>query len=91
MYLKWVPTKDVQVGDRLACLLSDGRAFPEITGWRDDTFEDGYVQRVFTVGYAPWWVTCDESMMRHGLEGEALITAIGPCTERQARLCSERW
>jgi len=91
MYLKWVPTAEVQRGDRIACLLSDARSFPEVTGWSDRTLGDGYVQRIFTIGYAPWWVTCDDSMMRFALNGLALIVAIGPCRESQSRLCSERW
>jgi hypothetical protein len=66
------------VGDRVACLLSDARAYPRVTGWSDRTLDLSahglgvHVQRTFTVGAAPWWA---DGMLTFALDGEVLIAA----------------
>lgn len=55
-----IPTEDVRVGDKLCCWLSDGSAYPTVTGWTDRELSNvpsKPVQRTFTVtGDTPWWV-----------------------------------
>lgn len=86
--LEWVPTAEVRVGDRIACLLSDAHAFLPVTGWDDKTLDltrygserpfGIIVHRVFTVTNAPWWA--GEDMRTGDLAGPALIVKRGTTT-----------
>jgi hypothetical protein len=85
MYLRWIPTSEVAIGDRIACLLSNASAYLTVTGWADKTIDltrygcGVYVHRIFTTSYAPWWVA-GEDMRTFDLAREALIVGIGPST-----------
>ncbi|MCX5207476.1 hypothetical protein OG897_39500 [Streptomyces sp. NBC_00237] len=74
----WIDTKDVQVGDKIACLLSDARAYPRVTGWTDRVLElskqglKDFTQRTFQVSGAPWWA---EDMTTFDLSGQAPIVS----------------
>ena len=75
----WIPTTEVQAGDRLALLLSDAEAYPEVTGWSDRVLElsrhglADVTHRTFTVTGAPWWA---DRMDRTGdVTGQTLIVA----------------
>ncbi|GHH31449.1 hypothetical protein [Streptomyces rubradiris] len=76
--LEWVPTQDVQVGDRIACLLSDAHAYPRVTGWTDRVLElsrhglKDVTHRKFQVSEAPWWA---EDMTTFNLARQALIVS----------------
>jgi hypothetical protein len=79
-HVDWVPTAEVRVGDRLACLLSDAHAFPAVTGWTDRVLDlaphslPSVTHRTFQVsGDTPWWV--DESMCTNNLANQTLIVA----------------
>ena len=73
---EWIPTEEVRTGDRIACLLSDARAYPTVTGWSDKTIDLSahglgvHVHRTFTVRRAPWWA---EDMTTFNLDGKTLI------------------
>ncbi|MGW3426307.1 hypothetical protein [Streptomyces phaeochromogenes] len=75
---EWIDTKDVQVGDKIACLLSDARAYPSVTGWTDRVLElskqglKDVTHRTFQVSGAPWWA---EDMTTFDLSGQALIVS----------------
>jgi hypothetical protein len=78
MELEWIPTGDVQVGDRIACLLSDARDYLEVTGWTDKLLNlsrlglDDVTHRTFKTKYTPWWAF---DMKTFSLSGETLIVA----------------
>lgn len=64
MDTQWIATRDVRVGDRLVCSLSDAIAYPTVTGWSDRVLSKGEryetTHRTFTVsGDVPWWVDYD--------------------------------
>ncbi|MGW1627650.1 hypothetical protein [Streptomyces sp. NPDC002172] len=75
---EWIDTKDVQVGDKIACLLSDASAYPRVTGWTDRVLElskqglKDVTHRKFKVSGAPWWA---EDMTTFDLSGQALIVS----------------
>ncbi|WP_037898470.1 hypothetical protein [Streptomyces sp. NRRL S-920] len=70
---EWIDTKDVQVGDKIACLLSDARAYPRVTGWTDRVLKlSDVTHRTFQVSGAPWWA---EDMTTFDLAGQALIVS----------------
>ncbi|MEV5883066.1 hypothetical protein AB0L74_10165 [Streptomyces sp. NPDC052020] len=78
---EWVPTKDVKVGDKISCLLSDASADLEVTGWEDKVIDltryglGVSTYRHFKVSWAPWWA-CDMKAFRlDGPEGKALVLA----------------
>ena len=82
--LEWIPTAEVREGDRLAMLLSDAQAFPEVTGWADreiDLTRHGlgvHVHRTFTVTPVEWWYGPHHADMRTSdLAGQALIVKRG--------------
>lgn len=77
--LVWIPTAEVKVGDRIACLLSDAQAYPTVTGWSDrvlnlSRFEGlkDVTHRTFRVSGAPWWA---EDMLTDDLAGKSLIVS----------------
>ncbi|MBM4574914.1 hypothetical protein GS896_25445 [Rhodococcus hoagii] len=71
----WIDTNDVQVGDRIACLLSDAEAYPTVTGWADGTYTqtDGSYRDFQVSGDRPWWVK--DIDLRSDLNGKTLIVA----------------
>ncbi|WP_331725155.1 hypothetical protein OG478_53190 (plasmid) [Streptomyces phaeochromogenes] len=70
---EWIDTKDVQVGDKIACLLSDARAYPRVTGWTDRELKlSDVTHRTFQVTGAPWWA---DDMTTFDLSGQALIVS----------------
>jgi len=75
---EWIDTKDVQVGDRIACLLSDASAYPRVTGWTDRVLKlskqglEDVTHRTFQVSGAPWWA---KDMTTFDLSGQALIVS----------------
>jgi len=78
--VEWIPTGEVKVGDRIACLLSDAHAYPTVTGWNDKVIDLSRYglpvskYRIFTVSEdVHWWI--DESMRTNDLERETLIVA----------------
>lgn len=80
MDLEWIPTGDVRIGDRLACLLSDARSYPTVTGWSDKMLIlsryglDDVTHRTFTVTGASWWT---EDMLTFNLAEGTLIVKRG--------------
>lgn len=75
--LEWIPTADVRMGDRIACLLSDAQAYYSVTGWSDRTIDltehnlGVSVHRTFTTLPRVWWAGND--MVTFDLAREALI------------------
>ncbi|MET9366212.1 hypothetical protein ABZX93_35665 [Streptomyces sp. NPDC006632] len=70
---EWIDTKDVQVGDKIACLLSDARAYPRVTGWTDRVLKlSDVTHRTFQVSGAPWWA---DDMTTFDLAAQALIVS----------------
>jgi hypothetical protein len=75
-----IPTHEVQVGDRICVWLSDGVAYPTVTGWSDRELNLGYlghpVHREFTVtGDVPWWLSQPEDT-RGSLDGRVFVRAL---------------
>jgi hypothetical protein len=74
-----IPTTDVRIGDKLCCWLSDGSAYPTVTGWSDKTLTrvpGKPVQRTFTVsGDVPWWVRSDPFQTISDRDGTTFIVA----------------
>ncbi|MFI0553453.1 hypothetical protein [Streptomyces scabiei] len=58
---EWIPTKDVKIGDKISCLLSDASADLEVTGWDDKVIDltrydlGTTTYRHFKVSWEPWW------------------------------------
>ncbi|MFZ2527649.1 MAG: hypothetical protein WAX14_08350 [Rhodococcus sp. (in: high G+C Gram-positive bacteria)] len=72
---EWIDVDDVQVGDRLVCLLADADAYPTVTGWEDITYKTtNSVYRQFEVnGDRPWWV--DDGHLAVERPGQAHIVS----------------
>ncbi|MFG3582536.1 hypothetical protein [Streptomyces sp. NPDC047990] len=73
---EWIPTRDVRVGDKIACLLSDASADLEVTGWSDKFLDlsryalRSVTHRTFKVSWEPWWAW---DMKTYDLGNKALV------------------
>lgn len=76
---EWILTKDVKVGDKISCLLSDASADLEVIGWEDKVIDltrydlGTSTYRHFKVSWEPWWAYDMKSFRLDGPDGKALV------------------